>query len=323
MAELGRSLSLAGRVAAKHCIKRVDRFIGNRRVESLEAMRGVVQWLARPRKRLLVSLDWVSVRSFQCLVLAARLRGRAVPLLWTVHRDEYLYRSRNNLEYGLLRLFRTMVPRSTEVVVLADRGFGRAEMAKECQKLGFNYIIRIEPRVYIRHDDFVGNLMDLPVKPGCRLMLREALYRKSRPIRQNVAVYWARGQKEPWFLMTNMTRLQPAGLTKVYGRRMTIEQYFRDTKSKRNGFGLRLTLVKSSDRLSRLLLVLALAYLFLVAVGLYATKHFAPKCWCSNNREGECSLFTIGRIMLDRSPPRRLQPLLNALRRETLDQNWG
>lgn len=41
-------------------------------------------------------------------------------------------RSQNNLEYGLLHLFRTMVPKSTEVVIFADRGFGRAEMASEC-----------------------------------------------------------------------------------------------------------------------------------------------------------------------------------------------
>ena len=79
-------------------------------------MRGPIQWLARPRQRLLVSLDWVDVRRLRCLVLAARLRGRALPLLWAVYRHQELFRSQNNLEYGLLRLLRTMVPRSTHLM---------------------------------------------------------------------------------------------------------------------------------------------------------------------------------------------------------------
>ena len=43
-----------------------------------------MKWLARPRKKLLVSIDWVDVPQLHCLVLAARLRGRALPLLWAV-----------------------------------------------------------------------------------------------------------------------------------------------------------------------------------------------------------------------------------------------
>ena len=56
-------------------------------------------------------------------------------------------------------------------------------------------------------------------------------------------------------------------LTRIFARRMGIEEYFRDTKSKRNGFGLRLTLIRCPRRLERLLLVLALAYWLLVATG--------------------------------------------------------
>jgi len=44
----------------------------------------------------------------------------------------------------------------TQVVILADRAFGRAEMARQCQNLGFDYIIRIRPEVHIYHPDFTG-----------------------------------------------------------------------------------------------------------------------------------------------------------------------
>ncbi len=132
------------------------------------------------------------------------------------------------------------------------------------------------------------------------------------------------GESKPWFLMTNVEKLPARKLSKIFGKRMSIEEYFRDAKSKRNGFALRLTLIKDSERLSRFLLILALAYILLVTIGLYATKRFRPRQWCSNNRAKECSavrhlddLFTIGKVMLLRQLP-KLKYLLKGLRNEIL-----
>ena len=322
LAELGRCLSQGLSVAVKHCIKRVDRFLGNARIEPPEAMRGLIEWLARPRKKLLVILDWVEIRSFPCIVLAGRIKGRAVPLLWTVCRDEQLHRSRNNLEYGLLKLLRTMVPKSTKVLVLADRGFGRAEMARECQGLEFDFLIRIRPDVYVKHQDYIGKLLDLPVRPSCQKVFRHVQYRKQDPIEANVAVVWMPQESECWFLLTSLPRLGGLRLTKVYAKRMSIEEYFRDAKSLRNGFALRLTLVKDPRRLERLLLVLAVAYLLLVAIGLHCSKRYLSGQWCSNNRPEECSLVSIGRFMLERFRD-DIRSALNALRKEILVGNWG
>lgn len=47
-----------------------------------------------------------------------------------------------------------------------------------------------------------------------------------------------------------------------------------------------------------------------------------PGCWCSSNRPGQCSFFTIGRIMLEKIPL-KLPVVMPALRKEILCQNWG
>jgi hypothetical protein len=322
LAQLGRELARQRHGAVKHCIKRVDRFVGNPRVEPITAMEGLIQWLARPRERLLVSLDWVDIRHFQCLVLAARLRGRAIPLLWAVYRYEDVYRSQNNLEYGLLQAFSALVPASTHVTILADRGFGRAEMARECQKLHLHYIIRIQPKVFLRCRVFTGSLSELAVEPGHSRLLTDVQYRKNQPVRQNVAIIWPCGQEEPWYLMTDESQVKAKVLSQVFAHRMSIEEYFRDAKSKRNGFALRLIQIQDSQRLSRFLLILAMAYLLLVTMGLYAADHWRAGQWCSNNRAGQCSLFTIGRTVQHRPLP-DLRRLLAHLRREILIQNWG
>ena len=122
--------------------------------------------------------------------------------------------------------------------------------------------------------------------------------------------------------MTNVEKVPAARLTRIYGHRMSIEEYFRDQKSKRNGFAMRLNLIRDPRRLERMLLVLALAYILLVAVGLEALKKFGPHWWCSNSRKGECSLFTIGRTMLYYISPGKPSQL-NRLRTQLLKGNWG
>jgi len=222
----------------------------------------------------------------------------------------------------LLKLLRTMVPESTKVLILADRGFGRADMAKECRELGLDYLIRIRPDVYVKHQDYTGKLIDLPVREGFNRVYRQVAYRKERPVLANVAVVWQPTEAEPWFLLTSLPRLGGAALTRVYAKRMSIEEYFRDTKSLRNGFALRLTLIQDPRRLERLLLILAIAYLLLVAIGLQCQKTCRSGQWCSTNRRNECSMVSIGRYMLERFD-QSIALALRALRQEILIGNWG
>jgi hypothetical protein len=105
---------------------------------------------------------------------------------------------------------------------------------------------------------------------------------------------------------------------------MTIEEVFRDNKSRRNGFALRNTQITRADRFDRLLLILVLAYLLLVGLGLYAKRRYCPTHWCTNTRNSECSVFTIGRRMLDQLQL-SAQQLVTEIRKATTDAapNWG
>jgi hypothetical protein len=291
---------------AKHQIKRCWRFVANEAVEPSSAMKGVVAALVRKRKKpLLVSIDWVDVRGFNVLMAAAVLKGRSVPLRWASCKGATYdgHKSRNAFEESLLLVLRSMIPEAVTVILLADRGFGRTELARFCQRHGFRYVIRIKSDVWVRSAGYDGNLFDYPVKKGVCKLLKGVKYRKTQPVTQNVVVRWVRGlpakRDECWFLMTDLAA-GPAKVSDLYGRRMTIEELFRDHKSKRNGWSLRDTQVSTADRLDRLLLVLALAYLLLVGLGLHCRKHYRPGTWCSNNRPDTLCDFAIARVMLDR-----------------------
>lgn len=315
---------------AKHQIKRCWRFVDNDRVETADAMRGVVKKVLRKRKKpLLVGVDWVDIKGFQTLVAAALIKGRSVPLCWASCEGHVYdgHKSRNAFEESLLLVLRSMIPDGQKVIVLADRGFGRTELARFCQRHGFDYVIRIQPNVHVRCASYGGKLLDYPVHKGICKLLRHVAYRQHHSVTQNIVVRWVRGlpakRDECWFLMSSLTA-GPAQISKLYGQRMTIEQLFRDHKSKRNGWALRDTQVKTAARLDRLLLVLAIAYLLLCGIGLLAQTRFEPGAWCSNSKSGTCSVFLIGRLMIDQlkcSPPQAFAAFLTAT--EQAVPKWG
>ena len=325
---------------AKHQIKRCWRFCANERIEPADAMRGIVARLLKKRKkRLLVAVDWVDIKGYQTLLAGVVLKGRSLPIAWASTTNHVYdgHRSRNAFEESLLLVLRDMIPPTVKVVILADRGFGRTALARFCQAQGFGYVIRIQPSVTVRlrggggggggGGGFHGKLLDYPVTKGIAKVLERVSYRSDGAVTQSVVVRWRtdlpKKRDECWFLMTD----QPGTahrLCKLYGQRMTIEQLFRDDKNKRNGWSLRDTKITRPGRLDRLLLILAVAYLLLCGVGLLAQQQFKPSAWCSTNRDIECSVFTIGLIMLAKvkaSPPAAFSAVLELS--ESVAPNWG
>jgi Transposase DDE domain len=326
LAQIGRGM--AGPITAKSAIKRAWRFTCNERIEVADGMAEVIAKMVRKRKkRLLVSLDWTEFREFHPLMAAACIKGRSVPLLWASYKEWKFLRSQNSLEEGLLRLLRTLIPETIRVVILADRGFGRAEWAAVCQDLKFDYVVRIKPKVTVASKRYRGVLNKYPVFKGIAHVLRDVQYRKDARVTHHIVIRWRpnlpKKRDEPWYLMTNLEG-RAESLCQLYGCRMQVEELFRDQKNRRNGWALRNTRIQYADRFDRFLLILALAYLLLAGLGLQAKLDFEPSAWCTNTRNSECSVLTIGKAMIDRC---NYEPdeLLRRVRYATEDaaSKWG
>jgi hypothetical protein len=325
LANIGRAM--LGTV--KHQIKRCWRFIANDRVETADALRGIIARLVKKRKKpLLVALDWVDIKGFQTLVASAVLKGRSTPICWasTTNHVYEGHKSRNAFEESLLLVLRSMVPESIRVILLADRGFGRTALAGFCRRHQFHYLIRIQPKVTVSLKGFTGKLLDYPVFKGIAKVLKDVAYRADGAVTQNIVVRWRKNlpekRDECWFLMTDLNGTAEA-LCALYGRRMTIEQLFRDHKSKRNGWSLRDTQITRPERLDRLLLILAIAYLLLCGIGLIARATCRPSAWSSASRD-HSSLFQIGLIMIHKihaSPPAAMDAVFQLS--QTVAAKWG
>ena len=108
---------------------------------------------------------------------------------------------------------------------------------------------------------------------------------------------------------------------------MHVEQLFRDEKNLRFGWGLRQTQLTTQERLERLLLVLAFAYLFLILLGLLASETLPPSHWASGSsrKKSQNSIFTIGRQLQGelRCTVWRLLHLFAVTIARLVEQNWG
>ena len=82
-----------------------------------------------------------------------------------------------------------------------------------------------------------------------------------------VVLVHARNMKEPWCLATSLSSKTSSEIVKLYGRRFTIEETFRDTKNIRFGLGLSATHIGRTDRRDRLLFLFAIAHALLTLLG--------------------------------------------------------
>lgn len=316
---------LLAETSYKHKLKRLDRFLSNDRIQPAKAFEPFLQkLLKRRKKRLIAALDWTQFGSLHTLALVAVFKGRAVPLFWNTVDQAGLYKQQTRLEKQMLSAFKDSLPKGLKVVVPADRGFGKTDLAKHCQELGLDYLIRIQPNVRIRCERHTGLLKTDLVQPGQCHVLREVQFRKNHPVCQQVIVCRKRRkQAEVWYLMSSLMAAATQ-LVALYSKRMTIEESFRDQKSHRSGFSLGDTLIHTPERLDRFLLVLAIVYLLLCGLGLHAKAEYSPSCWSSNNREQEQSVLTIARRMLGLIqilPSQAVTALRTALTEAA--PNWG
>ncbi len=90
----------------------------------------------------------------------------------------------------------------------------------------------------------------------------------------------------------------PVEISNGHAHRMDAEELFRDAKNKFNGWSLRPTRITRADRLDRLLLILALAYVPLCGLGLLARRWCRP-IFLAASSKADSSVFTIGRTALE------------------------
>jgi hypothetical protein len=258
---------------ARHGVKQVDRLASNPNFRLEDCLRAHVRNVVAQRRAIVTALDWTEFaldgQATICLYLITN-HGRATPLVWKTVALSAMKDRRNSFEDELLQLFERCLPtdRKVRVVVLADRGFGDVALYSELKNdLGFDFVIRFRKNVYVEHGGRRQSAAEwLEQRGGRMLQLRHAkLTGRFKEVESFVAVH-DRLMAEPWFLATSLTGGGKA-IARLYGKRFTIEETFRDQKDMRFGWGLYDVQVTQPERRDRLLFLAAVAQLLLTLTG--------------------------------------------------------
>ncbi len=170
-------------------------------------------------------------------------------------------------------------------------------MLRLLEAQGWHYALRQKgyTRIQLASQRVAQRFSLLVTHPGQRAWAEQATLSTQHAYRTNLAGYWQPGEKEPWLLATNLPTLQAA--LRAYRRRMWIEEMFGDWK--KHGFDLEATHLRHVQRLSRLTLLVALIYLWLIFQGQRAVRQGQRHLVDRHDRR-DLSLFQIGLRLIER-----------------------
>jgi hypothetical protein len=268
-------------------LRRAQRLLANDRLDVSAVQRALIaRLLAGHRGRLELLLDATPTNvtahfaGIETLCLSLAWHGRTLSLLWQSRkRGAGAHPSWGTVTDGFFAQVAPLLSTATDVVLMADRGLVGRPLLRRILAQGWHYIVRCERTALIRTPDgSTCTLADLVPAPGAPTrcltgvqifaprakLAPEQRHTESRgtwyhvwrrAITTNVVAVWRRGDADPWLLLTDLPAT-PARCTD-YRRRTWEEEGFRDWKS--SGWNWQKSRIRLPDRVDRLLLLLALA----------------------------------------------------------------
>jgi hypothetical protein len=274
-----------------HNLKRAWRFVSNERIQQQASKEVVARRLIRQlhhrlqlkaNQYLELIIDWTSVHPFQVLSALVPLEGRAVPVLqWAIEKTN-LKAYQNTFEMLFIASLRRCVPKEWKVIIVADRGFQRADFLNYLKELGFHFVIRVKGDAWVECGRYSGKLRDYPLSVGQCFKLRDVCHHKSKRYQMKVVLNCARieGKVSSWLLATDLS-LSGRQVVNIYRRRFWCEESFRDQKQE---FELERVRVTKAERLENLLLALAIVLLILAVIGVRGNKLGYQEKYCTQKK---------------------------------------
>jgi hypothetical protein len=267
---IGRGLASAMDLDPKHTTKQVDRLLSNERLQMSSLLPPWVQYVIGERKEVVVALDWTEFDGDNQSVLALYLvtrHGRATPLVWRSVYKTTLKNNRARYESELIELLHGALADDVAVTLLADRGFGDVARYSHLDDLGWDYVIRFKQGTHVTHAGESKPASSWMSPTGRARKLKDVKVTGKKKAVGAVVLVHAKKMKDPWCLATNHNDWAATKVIKLYGRRFTIEETFRDTKDVHFGLGLSATHISKTDRRERLLFLGAISHALLTLLG--------------------------------------------------------
>ena len=231
----------------------------------------LLRWIMRDwheKRRLMLALDVTYLRQRHTILMVSVVYGGcALPVAWHVMRGE-AKGAWHPRWVALLGWIASAVPAACQVWVLCDEGLYSPRLFGEICQRGWHPVMRIRPQGYYRRAQGTRwRALGEAAQRGMRPKAFRAVCFKGEPLVCTLWVQWGAAYESPCLLVTDLAPKHLKG--HVYGMRHWIECGFKDLK--RGGLHWEQTKTPCPERMSRVLLVMAVALVWLVAQGVAVT----------------------------------------------------
>lgn len=247
--------------------RRLQRFVSNERLEVEEVWEQfLIQVLPYWRGQTVqVILDITPFEEHaQVVYLGLLQHSRVLPVAWKVMPGQQEW------DQGLWEIVAQLCERVAQALgeadctLIADRGLSCLTLIQLCQAHGWHYLLRIKQEDYCQRKRY-GHFQAWQTGSSFVAHVGQSWFGtvrlwKEHEYETQLSAVWDEGHEEAWFLISD----RPAGRKRVqhYAWRMRVESTFQDMK--RRGWQWEASHVRHLDRLERLLLVLFLAFWWLM-----------------------------------------------------------
>lgn len=230
------------------------------------------------------------------LSVAVGYQGRALPVVWQAGPGSRGHTS-GQQQVDLLAYAASLIPPSADVILLGDGEFGHLQMLRWLEgEAHWPYCLRVASDTYILYEEQWRRLDSFDVQAGESLWLEQVhLTRKAAFGPVNIYLTWDDQHDRLLPLVTNLDL--PQETAHWYAKRPWTEPLFGDIKG--HGFDFQTSRLRHPERISRLMLAISLAYLWLCFLGSVAIIFGLAKFVDRSDRRDR-SIFTIGRLWLNR-----------------------
>ena len=240
---------------------------------------------------LVLSID-TSKSGGNCITLMISLgyKNRAMPLCWVTFRGRKGH-SPEAIQLALLKSVRQLIPVERAVILLGDGEFDGCQIVTWLnEQENWHYVCRTAKDTLIEHQQQWVALQNIALNDRREAFFTQVRFTQANQVGPvNIMAVWVSKDQAYWFFVTNMATLKEARYW--YRQRFKIETLFSDIKGR--GFRMNKCRLKNPARVDRLLMAVAIAYIFVVFWGIDAIASGAFKQMVRTDRFDH-SLFTLG-----------------------------
>jgi hypothetical protein len=308
---MGLALFSYGVVLARHCApsrvaeklalvgkadtvqRRLERFLHNRRIDWQACCQAWARWVLShyAGAKLILLVDETQLgEHLSVMVVGLAYRGCCLPLAFWCYSPRQWPMKQVELIKTLLSWIAPSVPSGIIPLVQADRGIGTSpDLLRAIERLGWYFEVRVQKNTRLRRE----------AEPDCPLaaLVSQAgqtwrgtgqVFKKAGWLASRVLVVWGQAYAECWCLVTNCPWVTGWDCALRYWQ----ECSFRDLKS--DGWQWQVSRIWTPAHANRLLLVLALAYAWVLTLGTLVCSDRDIAQRITKGRQATYSVFRLG-----------------------------